>query len=122
MSLYYIIDNSLINDQTEINNLFDIVINQVSLDLEIKNLIIYKKGLFNADKSDETQLLSILNPLFNSESVWKSHALFLMAEYFYSKNEKQKSKEFFNQIVMLDNANEDLKIEAQKRLNRDLSD
>ena len=122
LSLYYIIDNSLINDQTEINNLFDIVINQVSLDLEIKNLIIYKKGLFNADKSDETQLLGILNPLFNSESVWKSHALFLMAEYFYSKNEKQKSKEFFNQIVMLDNANEDLKIEAQKRLNRDLSD
>ena len=45
-----------------------------------------------------------------------------MAEYFYSKNEKQKSKEFFNQIVTLDNANEDLKIEAQKRLNRDLSD
>jgi hypothetical protein len=46
----------------------------------------------------------------------------LVAEYFYSKNEKQKSKEFFNQILNLDNANQEIKIETQKRLNRDLSD
>ena len=45
-----------------------------------------------------------------------------MAEYFFSKNEKQKSKEFFNQIISLENVNQDLKIEAQKRLNRDLSE
>ena len=45
-----------------------------------------------------------------------------MAEYFYSKNQKQKSKEFFNQIILLENANQDLKIESQKRLNRDLSE
>ena len=45
-----------------------------------------------------------------------------MAEYFYSKYEKQKSKEFFNQIILLENGNQDLKIEAQKRLNRDLSE
>ena len=67
-------------------------------------------------------MLNILNPLINSESVWKSHALYLMAEYFYSKGEKQKSKEFFNQILNLENTNQDLKIEAQKRLNRDLSE
>ena len=45
-----------------------------------------------------------------------------MAEYFYSKDEKQKAKEFFSQIVTLENGNQDLKIEAQKRLNRDLSE
>ena len=45
-----------------------------------------------------------------------------MAEYFYSKNEMQKSKEFFNQIVNLENANNEIKLESQKRLNRDLSD
>ena len=33
---------------------------------------IYKKGLFNADKSDETQLLGILNPLFKSEELSKN--------------------------------------------------
>ena len=63
-----------------------------------------------------------MKPLINSESVWKSHALYLMAEFFYSKNEKQKSKEFFNQIIILDNANDDIARKAQKRLNRDLSE
>ena len=122
LSLYFIIDNKLISDQTKINELFDIVIKEVSLDKEIKNLIIYKKALYNADYSSENQLLDILNPILNSESVWKVHALYLMAEYFYSKNEKQKSKEFFAQILSIENANQDLKKEAQKRLNRDLSE
>jgi len=122
LSLYFIIDNALITDQNRVNELFDVIIKETSLQKEIKNLIIYKKALYNADKGDESHLLNILNPLINSESVWKSHALHLMAEYFYSKNEKQKSKEFFSQIITLENANQDLKIEAQKRLNRDLSE
>ena len=122
LALYFLIDNNLIQDKNEINALFDILINKTSLDEEIKNLIIYKKGLFNADQSDEIELLEILKPLINSESIWTSHALNLAAEYFYSKNEKQKSKEFFKKILTLKNANKDIVQEAQKRLNRDLSD
>ena len=122
LSLYFIIDNKLISDNERINELFDIIINEISLDKEIKYLNIYKKALYNADNSNENELLNILNPLFNSESVWNSHALYLMAEYFYSKNEKQKSKEFFNKIIDLENANQEIKLESQKRLSRDLSD
>ncbi len=122
LSLYFIIDNKLISNKSEINSYFDILIEKVTLDKEIKNLVIYKKALFNADKAQEGDLLNILNPLINSKSVWKSHALFLMAEYFYSKDQKQKSKEFFNQIITLENPNIDIKTQAQKRLNRDLSD
>ena len=120
--LYFIIDNKLISNQSEINSYFDILIEKTSLDEEIKNLVIYKKALFNADQAQESDLLNILNPLINSKSVWKSHALYLMAEYFYSKDQKQKSKEFFNQIASLEDANPDIKLQAQKRLNRDLSD
>jgi len=122
LSLYFIIDNKLVSNQSEINNYFDILIEKTSLDKEIKNLVIYKKALFNADQAQESDLLNILNPLINSKSVWKSHALYLMAEYFYSKDQKQKSKEFFNQIVILEDANPDIKLQAQKRLNRDLSE
>jgi len=122
LSLYFIIDNKLISNQSEINSYFDVLIEKTSLDKEIKNLVIYKKALFNADKAQESDLLKILNPLINSESVWKSHALYLMAEYFYSQDQKQKSKEFFNQIASLEDANSDIKLEAQKRLNRDLGD
>ena len=122
LSLYFIIDNKLISDQGELNSYFDILIEKTSLDEEMKNLVIYKKALFNADQADEGQLLSILNPLINSKSVWKSHALYLMAEYFYSKDQKQKSKEFFNQIIGLENSNSDIKRQAEKRLSRDLSE
>ncbi len=122
LSLYFIIDNELVSNQSDINSYFDILIEKTSLDNEIKNLTIYKKALFNADQAQESDLLKILNPLINSKSVWKSHALYLMAEYFYSKDQKQKSKEFFNQITVLENANPDIKLQAQKRLNRDLSD
>ena len=121
LALYFIIDNNLKETQ-EVNNFFDILINKTSLEKEIKNLIIYKKALYNADSSNEQQMLDILNPLLNSKSVWKSHALYLIAEFFYSKGEKQKSKEFFNEILNTENANQDIIKEAQKRLNRDLSD
>ena len=122
LSLYFIIDNELISDQKQINELFDILIDQTSLDNEIKNLVIYKKALFNADQSSEGDLLNLLNPLINSKSVWKSHALYLMAEYFYAKDQNQKAKEFFNQIIGLENPNPDLRLQADKRLNRDLSE
>ena len=101
LSLYFIIDNSLFKESQEINKLFDVLIYETSLENEIKNLIIYKKALFNADSIDENSLLNILNPLINSKSIWKGQALFLMAEYFYSKNEKEKAKEFYNQIIIL---------------------
>ena len=122
LSLYFLIDNNLVSQREETNNLFDILIDKTSLEYEIKNLIIYKKALYNAEESNENELLMILNPLINSDSVWKSHALYLMAEFFYSKNEKQKSKEFFNKIISLQNSNPDILQEAKKRLSRDLSD
>ena len=122
LALYFIIDNNLINDKNEINSFFDILIDKTSLDIEIKNLIIYKKALFNADQINEIELLSILNPLLNSDSVWKSHALYLVAEFFYSKGEKQKSKDFFEKIVSTENSNTDILTSAKRRLNRDLSD
>ena len=122
LSLYFIIDNGLIDNSNRINSFFDILINETPLEKEIRNLIIYKKGLYNADQVDENTLINILNPIINSESVWKSHALYLLAEYFYSKNEKKKSKEFFETILTTKNANQNLIIESQKRLSRDLSE
>jgi predicted negative regulator of RcsB-dependent stress response len=122
LALYFLIDNNLINDQEEINKLFDILIEETSLEKEIKNLIIYKKALFNSESRSENDLLKILKPIINSESIWKSHALYLLGEYFYSKNEKQKAKEFFNQILISKNSNSDIKIESQKRINRDFGE
>ena len=122
LALYHLIDNNLLENNDEINILFNELIEKTKLDNEIKNLIIYKKALFNSDFVSENELLKILNPVINSESIWKSHALYLLAEFFYSKDEKQKAKEFFNQILLLSNANNEIKLASQKRLNRDIGE
>ena len=122
LALYFIIDRKLTLDKEKINTYFDVLINDTSLDKEILNLIIYKKALYNADTISEIDLLNILKPITNSKSVWKSHALYLIAEYFFSKDQKEKSKEFFQQITELENSNPDIKNQALKRINRDLSD
>jgi len=122
LALNFLLDNKIINSREKVNKLFDILIEETKLDKEIKNLIIYKKGLYNSDYETENNLLKILNPLINSKSIWKSHSLYLMAEYFFSKNENQKAKEFFKKIITLENSNSQIKIEAQKRLQRDFSE
>ena len=50
LALYFIIDNKLISDEKKINDLFDMIINKTSLEKEIKNLIIYKKALYNTKR------------------------------------------------------------------------
>tara|TARA_B100000767_G_scaffold216469_1_gene204022 strand:- start:58 stop:702 length:645 start_codon:yes stop_codon:yes gene_type:complete len=122
LALYFLIDNNLVNGLEEINILFDELINKTNLEKEIKNLNIYKKALFNSSFVTENELLQILNPIINSESIWKSHSLYLVAEYFYTKGEKQKAKEFFNKILALPKANNEIKLASKKRLNRDLSE
>ena len=121
LALYYLIDNKLIKDNDKINELFDIII-KINKEEEIKNLIIYKKALYFSDKFTENELLKILNPVLNSESIWKQHALFLMGDFYFNKEQVNKSKEFFLKITELDNVNNKLKIEAEKRLNRDFSE
>ena len=122
LALYFLIDNDVIDSNKEINELFDKILKIKKLDNEIKNLVIYKKALFNSEFEKENNLIKILSPILNSESIWKSHALFLMGEYFLNKGEKQKAKEFFEKIMILENSNSDIKLETQKIIQRDFSE
>ena len=121
LALYFLLDNNLLSNKEKVNEYFDIIINDVNTDKEIKNLVIFKKGLYNSESASEDELLKILYPIINSDNLWKSHALYIMAEYFFSKNEMQKSKEFFEKILEMENSNPKIKLEAQKRLQRDFS-
>ena len=117
LSLYFIIENNLVNDQKKINNFFDLV-KKSQEEKEIKNLIIYKKAMYNADIISENELLDILNPILKSERVWKSHALLLMADFFEHSNNLIKSKDFLEEIVNSKLANNEIRIEAERRLKR----
>ena len=116
LAFFFLLDNDLISSNQEINSYFDLLINDVSLDKEIKNLTIYKKGLFNSNFVDENQLLDILNPVIKSESIWKPQAMYLMAEFYLAKNQKQKSKDFFDQVINIENVSPKIKLEVQRRL------
>ncbi len=117
LAFYFLLDNNLISSKKETNYFFDIIINEIKLEKEIRNLIIYKKGLFNSNFKSENELLGILKPLINSNSIWKSHALYLMGEYYSSKGENQKAKDFFEKILELSNVNVKILEEAKKKLN-----
>ena len=122
LALYYIIDNNLTVSDNEINEYFYIIINEIGLDENLKYLNIYKMSLFNAKLENESKLLRIIDPLINSDNIWKSHGLYLLGEYYFAKGDKLKSKKYFNEIVLNKNTNSKIKIEAQKRIQRDLSD
>ena len=121
LSLYFIIENDLVNDQRKINNFFDLVIKSQK-EKEIQNLIVFKKAMYNAETISENDLLDILNPILKSESVWKSHALLLMADYFEHNNNLIKSKDFLEEIVNSKLTNNEIKIEAERRLKRKFGD
>jgi len=121
LALYYLIDNKIINNNSEISELFDKIIS-INKDIELKNLIIFKKALYFSDKYSENQILEILNPVIKSESVWKQHGFLLLSDFYFHKKQLNKSKEFLQKILELKNLNSKIKIDVEKRLNRDFSE
>ena len=116
LALFFLIDNKVLNSNEEINRLFDKVLNNADLEKEIKNLVIYKKALINADFQSENIMIEILKPVINSESLWKPHSLLLLGDYFLFKGEKQKAKVFYSQILMSQKTNENIFNQAQLRI------
>ena len=116
LALFFLIDNKVLNSNEKINNLFDEILNNTNLEKEIKNLMIYKKALINADFQSENIMIEILKPVINSESFWKPHSLLLLGDYFLFKGEKQKAKDFYSQILTSQKTNKDIFNQAQQRI------
>ena len=122
LALYFIIDNNLITTNEKINNYFDMIINDLNLDKNLKYLNVLKKAYYNSDYVDEQELLNLINPLIKNETPWTSHGQFLLGEYYLSKGEINKAINLFNKILENQNSNKQLKLEAQKRIQREISD
>ena len=116
LSLFLILNENLIVDQGELSNLFDHVLENNKFEKEIKNLIIFKKALFQSNFVSELELLDAVKPLINTETVWKPHALLLLGDYFASKKEYLKAKEFYVQILSLKNLHNELYNHARSQL------
>ena len=116
LSLFLILNENLIVDQGELSNLFDHVLENNKFEKEVKNLIIFKKALFQSNFVSELELLDAVKPLINTETVWKPHALLLLGDYFASKKEYLKAKEFYVQIFSLKNLHKELYNHARSQL------
>jgi len=116
LSLFLILNENLIVDQDELSNLFDHVLENNKFEKEIKNLIIFKKALFQSNFVSELELLEAVKPLINTETIWKAHALLLLGDFFVSKKEYLKAKEFYMQILTLKNLHKELYNHARSQL------
>jgi len=97
-ALNLIIDNKLIKDKKKVLSFFDEIILNNKLDIETKNLFIFKKVVFIGDEIKENELLNNLKPILKSDSLWKGTVSDYIKKYYLSKGEFIKAKEFENII------------------------
>ena len=116
LSLFLILNQNLITDSNELLSLFNHVLENNTLQNELKNLLIYKKALIQSDFVNEIELLEVIKPLINQETIWKPHALLLIGDYFVSKKEYTKAKEFYLQILSLKDLHRELYNETRSKL------
>ena len=116
LSLFLILDEDLVDDQREISNLFDHLLANNKFEQEVKNLIIFKKTLFLSNFANELEMVENAKQLINTNTLWKPHALLLLGDYFSSKKQYLKAKEFYVQILSLQNLNIELYEQARSQL------
>ena len=108
LSLFLIIDKDLETNKDNITKYFDQIISIKNLENEDKNLIKLKKAIFISERADEGDLISLLSPVLNSDSVWRYQSLKFLGDYYFSKKEFNKAKQYYSDILTLNNSNNDL--------------
>ena len=116
LSFFLILNQNLISDYKEISALYDHLLENNNFEKELRNLLIYKKSLFSSNFVSETELLETMKPLLNTDTLWKPHALLLLGDYFMSKGENIKAREFYQQILSMSNLHKDLYDQAKSQL------
>ena len=117
LSFFIILNENLIDDKKEISELFDHLLDNNKFDNEIENLLLYKKALYKSNYVDESKLLEETKPLLNNkESVWIGHALLMLGDFYFSKNEFIKAKDFYIQVLSKEDLQPDLYNQAKLKL------
>ncbi len=99
LSLFLIIDKNLEEDQNKIINYFDLVLSIKDIEEEDRNSIILKKAIFISENNQEEDILNLLNPIINSESVWKLQSAKFIGDYYFSKKQFKKAKEYYSILL-----------------------
>ena len=103
LALYLLIESNIENDTSKIINYFDIVLKNKSIDKENLNLIKIKKAIYLFDSQNEKLIIETLNPIINSNSVWRKIAIDLISDYFLSLGQKVKAEEYIQLLNIQSN-------------------
>ncbi len=107
LSLYLIIDKNLENNNEKILDYFKKILLINDLEKEEINLIRLKQAIFISSFSQEEELLELLNPIINSDSVWKAQSIKFLADYYFSRKEYQKADQYYSKLINLQDNNLD---------------
>ena len=117
LSFFMILNENLVNETNEVSRLFDYLLENNKFDKEIRNLLLYKMALFKSNYVDELELLEETKTLLNNEeSVWRAHVLLLLGDFYFSRKEYIKAKDFYIQTLSIKNLHPDLYVQANSRL------
>ena len=117
LSFFMILDENLINEREEISKLFDHLLQNNNFDKEIEDLLHYKKALFKSSYVNEEKFLDEVRPILKSkETLWKGHGLMLIGDFYFSRKEYVKAKDFYTQILAIKNLQPELYEQAKMKL------
>tara|TARA_B100001996_G_scaffold107525_1_gene81198 strand:- start:3533 stop:4153 length:621 start_codon:yes stop_codon:yes gene_type:complete len=116
LSLFLLIDKNLIEDRNIVLNYFDHLIDNNSYTEDDAHLLRLKKALYISDTKKEQEILELLNPVINSNSAWKAQALKFLGDFYYSKGQFKKAKQYYS--LLLQDDNQDIsKEEINRKIN-----
>ena len=116
LSLFLIIEKNLETDKATITNYFDKILDTGSTEKEDLNLLRLKKAIFISENSKEKDMLELLNPIINSDSVWKIQSIKFLGDYYFSLKQFNKAKQYYL-ILISDNDIGLDKNEIKRKLN-----
>ena len=116
LSLFILIDRKLENDENKIIDYFNVVLSIKNLNKEDLNLIILKKAIFISETGEEQEIIKLLNPIINSDSVWKMESLKFLGDYYFSYKQFNKAKQYYSVILSENPENIDLN-EIKRKMN-----
>ncbi len=116
LSLFLIIEKNLEKDKATITNYFDKILDIGSIEKEDLNLLRLKKAIFISENSKEEDMLELLNPIINSDSVWKIQSIKFLGDYYFSLKQFNKAKQYYLTLISDNNIELD-KNEIKRKLN-----
>ena len=115
LSLFLLIDQNLVEDKQLILEYFDNIISDGDYSEEDKNLLKLKKAIYISDIEDEQEMLKLLNPVINSDSVWKNQSLKFLGDFYYSISQLEKARQYYSTLLK-EEINNVLRTEINSRI------